>query len=142
VSEIVSTGHERPPTPLLAGVALSALVGLGFVIAAVVSVVAGTAGDAVLWLLVAAAIGISAYGMWRKWSASWYLVLAMALFSLVTAVLSLFDPDGSTPVVISLARAVVSAAIAALLLIPASSRAYFRAPEEPAAEVRRGPSAG
>jgi hypothetical protein len=131
MTDVVRTGRQWPPTPILAAVVLSGLVALGLVVAAIVSVATGHAGGAVFPLLIAAAIGVVTFGTWRGQHASWQVLLALAAFSLITGVLTGLDPDSGPPVVVTVARVVVSGVIFALLVAPASARAYFRQPDEP-----------
>lgn len=133
MTDIIRTGRAWPPTPVVAAVVLSGLVTAGFVVLAVVSAAAGDGPGAVFPLLIAAAVGLVTFGVWRGQRGNWGVALAFAAFSLVTGVLSLFDAHGAVAVAVGVARIVVSAAWGALLVGPATSRAYFRPPAEASA---------
>lgn len=130
MTDIIRTGRAWPPTPVIAAVALSGLVTAGFVVLAVVSVATGDGPGAVFPLLIAAAVGLVTFGVWRGQRGNWGVALTFAAFSLVTGVLSLFDSHNAAAVAAGAARIVVSGAWGALLIGPASARAYFRAPAE------------
>jgi hypothetical protein len=126
VTDLIRTGRKWPPAPVVAAVVLSGLVTAGFVVLAVVSLATGDGANAVFPLLIAAALGLVTFGVWRGQRGNWGVALILAAFSLVTGALSLFDSHSGMDVAVDVARVVVSGSWAALLAAPASARAYFQ----------------
>ncbi|TQS46916.1 hypothetical protein [Cryptosporangium phraense] len=123
---MTGTVRTRPPAPVLGALALLALITLGLAGLAIVKLATGRGPDPVFPLLFAASFGILTFGVRRGLRAYRMWTVIVAGLSLVFGILTLVDPDDHSPVLVDLARIVLSGAVVALLTVPASAREYFR----------------
>lgn len=113
-------GSTRPPTPIIAGVALTVIT------AALLMGYLGSDG-VYFGLVVAVAALLVAVGLLERQRLALYGVLVLAALSVLSAAVGLLDAP-----VTSVLRGLAGAGVAALLLVPEESRQWFAVTGEPA----------
>lgn len=126
------TPRQRPPVPVIIAVGMLGLTAAGALALAAVNAANNTWSMAAAAIVGAVIVGGLAFGLWRGERTSRAVAVVFVGISIAVGLAGVFSEQPA----LSLFRAVWSATVLVLILIPPSSNAYFRRPT-PAAMYRR-----